>query len=218
MRSRISGSWTSGGLRPSQRPSEVRRPCEDIDVVQRAVQKGWKVMYDPSLPVWHTVAPERMHHWRPSPAPIRPTVEFTIQTAKRDAYADISSDDLEVTRTASRRRSTRSGSGRSRVDRDRARFEQQHEEVRSSTKAAKAGSGRQNSTAFGTSPRNASVGPPARQHWNVSAFADSPSNCTSLRVPNARAAGHGRGAAFLQRWAQSLLTRWTIAEQPLSTR
>jgi hypothetical protein len=103
-------------------------------------------------------------HWRPSPAPIRPTVEFTIQTAKRDAYADISSDDLEVTRTASRRRSTRSGSGRSRVDRDRARFEQQHEEVRSSTKAAKAGSGRQNSAAFGTSPRNASAGPPARQH------------------------------------------------------
>jgi len=34
---------------------------EDVDVVQRAVQKGWKVMYDPSLLVWHTVAPERMH-------------------------------------------------------------------------------------------------------------------------------------------------------------
>jgi hypothetical protein len=85
----------------------------------------------------------------------------------------------------------------------------------SPTKACR---GRQNSPSFGTSR---AVPPRLRLGSGIpepSVFRRFPSNCTSLRVPNARAAGHGHGAAFLQRWPWSPLTRWTIAEQPMTTR
>lgn len=51
-----------GGFDPTLGPVGPKHStCEDSDIVQRAVDKGWRVVYDPSLLVWHTVAPGRMH-------------------------------------------------------------------------------------------------------------------------------------------------------------
>lgn len=39
----------------------------------------------------------RPGYFAESPPPIRPTLEFTVETANRDAYADISAEDIDVT-------------------------------------------------------------------------------------------------------------------------
>jgi glucosyl-dolichyl phosphate glucuronosyltransferase len=51
-----------GGFDPTLGPVGPKHSMgEDSDIVQRAIDKGWRVVYDPSLLVWHTVAPGRMH-------------------------------------------------------------------------------------------------------------------------------------------------------------
>ncbi len=51
-----------GGFDPTLGPVGPKHSMgEDSDIVQRALDKGWRVVYDPSLLVWHTVAPGRMH-------------------------------------------------------------------------------------------------------------------------------------------------------------
>ena len=51
-----------GGFDPTLGPVGPKHSMgEDSDIVQRALDKGWRVVYDPSLLVWHTVALGRMH-------------------------------------------------------------------------------------------------------------------------------------------------------------
>jgi glycosyltransferase involved in cell wall biosynthesis len=51
-----------GGFDPALGPVGPKHSMgEDSDIAQRALDNGWRVVYDPSLLVWHTVAPGRMH-------------------------------------------------------------------------------------------------------------------------------------------------------------
>lgn len=50
-----------GGFNPEFGPVGTRYFMgEDTDIVERATENGWTVVYDPSLLVWHTVGPDRM--------------------------------------------------------------------------------------------------------------------------------------------------------------
>lgn len=50
-----------GGFDPALGPVGPKHSTgEDSDIVHRALENGWRVVYDPSLLVWHTVAPGRM--------------------------------------------------------------------------------------------------------------------------------------------------------------
>jgi len=50
-----------GGFDPTLGPVGPKHSLgEDSDIVNRALANGWRVVYDPSLLVWHTVAPGRM--------------------------------------------------------------------------------------------------------------------------------------------------------------
>ena len=50
-----------GGFDPTLGPVGPKHSLgEDTDIVHRALANGWRVVYDPTLLVWHTVAPERM--------------------------------------------------------------------------------------------------------------------------------------------------------------
>jgi glycosyltransferase involved in cell wall biosynthesis len=50
-----------GGFDPTLGPVGPKHSVgEDSDIVHRALANGWRVVYDPSLLVWHRVAPGRM--------------------------------------------------------------------------------------------------------------------------------------------------------------